>query len=81
MANLGIYLCFMFIVHTMSESLLVQKLETSNLRCNINNSKYWEIIDWYFERTPYVVTTYINEGHREKMDFSTAFLMQLTKCD
>lgn len=80
MENLRIYLFFMFIVHTVGETSLVQKLEKLNLRCTINDSKYWEMIDWYFERTPYVIATYINEGHREKLDFSTVFLMQLTKC-
>lgn len=64
---------------TVAESL-VEKLDKLNLRCDINNSKYWELIDWYFERTPYVIATTLTESHRERRDVSTAFLKQLTNC-
>lgn len=80
MANLRMNLFFIFIVSVVAESPLEEKFDKLNFRCEINNSKYWDLIDWYFERTSYVVSTTIAEGHREKHDLSTVFLMQLTKC-
>lgn len=84
MANFGINLIFTFIVYSTAyntnETNILQKLERINLRCDINNSKYWDIIDWYFERTSYVAATFINQRPQEKQDFSTLFLKQLTKC-
>lgn len=84
MAYLIIFLFLNFIVSSLGElrgeSSLVEKLERLNLRCDVNNSKYWDLIEWYFERTLYVTLTTITEGHREKQDFSTVFLMQLTNC-
>lgn len=75
-----IKLCFIFAVWSVAEAL-VEKLDKLNLRCDINNSKYWDLIDWYFERTSYVIATTITESPREKRDISTVFLMQLTKCE
>ncbi len=83
-ANLKLNLFLIVIVYyTTGESPppIMQKLEKLNLRCDINNSKYWDIIDWYFQRTPYIVATFITEGHRERQEFSTVFLKQLTKCE
>lgn len=81
MGSLRINLFFFCIVSTVGESPLVEKFEKLNFRCDINNSKYWDLIDWYFERTSYVISTTIAEGPLRKQDFSTVFLMQLTKCD
>lgn len=80
MENLRTNLFLIFIVSTVA-SPLVEKFEKLNFRCDINNTKYWDLIDWYFERTTHLVSTTISEGHREKQDFSTVFLMQLTKCE
>lgn len=81
MANLRLNLILTFIVSAVGISPILDKLEKLSLKCEINNSKYWELIDWYFERTPYIIATTIAEGHREKRDISTVFLMQLTKCE
>lgn len=81
MTNLRINFFLIFIVSTTCESPIVEKLEKLSKRCDINNSKYWDFIEWYFERTSFVIATTITEGPREKRDISTMFLMQLTQCE
>lgn len=82
MANFGIVLVFSFIVYSArtGASTPSQKLEKLNLRCDINNSKYWDIIEWYFERASHVIVTFITQKHTDKLDFSTVFLKQLATC-
>lgn len=66
----------------MVESSIVEIPEKLNLTCAISNTKYWDLIEWYFERTPYIIATTITDGPREKEeDLSTVFLMQLRKCE
>lgn len=80
MEHLTINYFLIFIVSTVAISPMFEKIEKLNLRCDVNNSKYWELIEWYFERTPYVTATTITDSHRDHRDTSTIFLMQLTKC-
>lgn len=52
--------------------------------CDVTNLEFWRLINWFFDRTTYVIISAISGRNLTKSDTAATFIRQLSKskhCD
>lgn len=76
-------LCAVLLFFTIERCLSVAPQLYSNVdesrSCEVTNLHFWRLINWFFERTTYVIISAILGTNLTKADTATTFIQELSK--